>query len=199
MTSKPTVGLTRQPVQWVPGGVSPAVKRQKREADHAPPSMAKVNGGAIPPLPHTSSRRSAYLFKPKNNFPFLRFTLGSFFLSFWDGVRLSPLATSATVRLLVPAPDDRRWVWSSRWNENWQGKPKYSEKTCSSATLSTTNPTLPDLGSNPSRRGGKSSTNRLSYGTVLPWVWWHVCPWKSEEPSVWLILWRYSVRISAIK
>jgi hypothetical protein len=24
---------------------------------------------------------------------------------------------------------------------NWQGKPKYSEKTCSSATMSTTNPT----------------------------------------------------------
>jgi hypothetical protein len=30
------------------------------------------------------------------------------------------------------------WVWSSRCNENWQGKPKYSEKTCPSATLSTT-------------------------------------------------------------
>jgi hypothetical protein len=27
------------------------------------------------------------------------------------------------------------------WNEDWQGKPKYSEKTCPSATLSTTNPT----------------------------------------------------------
>jgi hypothetical protein len=25
------------------------------------------------------------------------------------------------------------------WNEDWQGKPKYSEKTCPSATLSTTN------------------------------------------------------------
>jgi hypothetical protein len=32
-------------------------------------------------------------------------------------------------------------VWSSRWKENWQGKPKYSEKTCRSATLSTTKPT----------------------------------------------------------
>jgi hypothetical protein len=28
----------------------------------------------------------------------------------------------------------------------FQGKPKYSEKTCPSATLSTTNPTWPDLG-----------------------------------------------------
>jgi hypothetical protein len=43
---------------------------------------------------------------------------------------------------IVPAPDDRwGWLWSSWWNEHWQGKPKYSEKTCPSATLSTTNPT----------------------------------------------------------
>jgi hypothetical protein len=26
-------------------------------------------------------------------------------------------------------------------NEDWQGKPKYAEKTCPSAILSTTNPT----------------------------------------------------------
>jgi hypothetical protein len=47
------------------------------------------------------------------------------------------------------------------------GKPKYSEKTCPSATLSTTNPTWPEPGSNPGRRGGKPANNRLSYGTVL--------------------------------
>jgi hypothetical protein len=70
-------------------------------------------------------------------------------------------------RPIVPAPDDRWWLWSSRWNEDWQGKPKYSEKTCPSATLSNTNPTWPDLGSNPGRRGGKPATNRLSYGTAL--------------------------------
>jgi hypothetical protein len=37
-----------------------------------------------------------------------------------------------------------RWLWGWRiwWNERfWQGKPKYSEKTCPDATLSTTNPT----------------------------------------------------------
>jgi hypothetical protein len=33
------------------------------------------------------------------------------------------------------------WWWRIWWNENWQGKPKYSENTCPSATLSTTNPT----------------------------------------------------------
>jgi hypothetical protein len=57
------------------------------------------------------------------------------------------------------------WGWRIGWNE-WKGKPKYSEKTYPSATLSTTNPTWPDLGSNPGRRGGKSATNRLSFGAA---------------------------------
>jgi hypothetical protein len=39
------------------------------------------------------------------------------------------------------------WWWRIWWNEDWQGKPKYSEKTRPSATLSTTNPTWPDPGS----------------------------------------------------
>jgi hypothetical protein len=42
-------------------------------------------------------------------------------------------------------------------------KPKYSEKTCRSAILSTTIPTWPDLGSNPGRHGGKPATNRVNY------------------------------------
>jgi hypothetical protein len=46
----------------------------------------------------------------------------SFFLVSWGGVRLSPLVTSFTYWLIVPAPDDRWWVWSSRWNKNWYGK-----------------------------------------------------------------------------
>jgi hypothetical protein len=69
---------------------------------------------------------------------------------------------------IAPASDDRRWwLWSSRWNEGWQGKPKYWEKTCPSATLSTTNLTWPDLGSNPGGYGGKPATNRLSYGVTF--------------------------------
>jgi hypothetical protein len=36
-----------------------------------------------------------------------------------------------------------------------------------SSSLSTTNPTSPDLGSNPGRRDGKPATNRLSYGTAI--------------------------------
>jgi hypothetical protein len=41
------------------------------------------------------------------------------------------------------------------------------ERTCPIATLSTTDPTWPDLGSNPGHRGGKPVTNRLSYDTAL--------------------------------
>jgi hypothetical protein len=70
-----------------------------------------------------------------------RFERGSFYFVPWGGVRLSPLGTSATIWPVAPTPDDKWWVWSSCWNENCQGKPKYSEKTCPSATLSTTNPT----------------------------------------------------------
>jgi hypothetical protein len=60
------------------------------------------------------------------------------------------------------------WLWWRRiwWNEDWQGKLKYSEKTCPSVTLPTTNPTWPDPGTNPGRRSGKPATNRLSYGAA---------------------------------
>jgi hypothetical protein len=64
------------------------------------------------------------------------------------------------------------WWWRIWWNEDWKRKPKYSEKTCPSANLSTTNPTWPDPGANPGRRGGKPATNRLSvtavYGFFFP-------------------------------
>jgi hypothetical protein len=66
------------------------------------------------------------------------------FLVYWFRARLTPLRTSATNWPIVPAPDDRWWwwMWSSRRNENWQGKPKYSEKLCPSVTLSTNPPWL---------------------------------------------------------
>jgi hypothetical protein len=50
--------------------------------------------------------------------------------------------------------------------EDCQGKPKYSEKTCPSVTLSTTDPTWADAGSNPGRLSRKSASNRLSYGAT---------------------------------
>jgi hypothetical protein len=66
-------------------------------------------------------------------------------------------------------------IW---WNENWQGKPKNSEKTYPGATLSTKNPTWPDPGSNPGRRRGKPATNRLSYGAALPL---HLLRWSTWQ------------------
>jgi hypothetical protein len=51
------------------GSLSPEVKRSGRETDNSPPSNAEVKyGGAIPPLLHASSWRSALLFKHKDNF-----------------------------------------------------------------------------------------------------------------------------------
>jgi hypothetical protein len=40
-------------------------------------------------------------------------------------------------------------------------------KTCPSATLSTTNPTWTDLGSNPGLRGRRPAANHMSHGTAL--------------------------------
>jgi hypothetical protein len=54
--------------------------------------------------------------------------------------KLGPLGTSATEWLIVPAPgdyDDEEFGGM----KTGVGIPKYSEKTCPSATLSTTNPT----------------------------------------------------------
>jgi hypothetical protein len=96
-------------------------------------------------------------------------------------VRLSPLGTSATNWPIVSAPDDRWWVSRSWWNEEWQGKPMWSVKPCPSATLSTTNPTWPDLGSKSGRSGGKPATNRLSYGTatVQIMLFFHADEWAA--------------------
>jgi hypothetical protein len=60
-------------------------------------------------------------------------------------------------------------------------KPKYSEKTCSSATLSTTNPIWLDPGFNPGRRGGKPATNLLSTSLL-----------KLLQPTSDSIIWRWT-------
>jgi hypothetical protein len=41
-SSKPALGSTQPPIEWVPGALSPGVKRQGREADHSPPTSAEV-------------------------------------------------------------------------------------------------------------------------------------------------------------
>jgi hypothetical protein len=45
-------------------------------------------------------------------------------------------------------------------------KEELGEKTCPSATLSTTNPTRIDPGANPGLHGDRPATNRLSHATA---------------------------------
>jgi hypothetical protein len=60
IASRLALGLIQPPIQWAPGVTSQGVKRLGHEADHLPPSSAKVkNGGAISPLSHMSSWHSA--------------------------------------------------------------------------------------------------------------------------------------------
>jgi hypothetical protein len=45
---RPALGPNQSPIQLVPGSISPEIQRLGREADHSPPSSAKVNnGGAV--------------------------------------------------------------------------------------------------------------------------------------------------------
>jgi hypothetical protein len=59
--------------------------------------------------------------------------------------------------------------WSNWWNENLQGKPKYSEKTYSSATLSTTKSLMTDPVSNPGPQQWEASDYPLKLWRGL-WV-----------------------------
>jgi hypothetical protein len=57
------------------------------------------------------------------------------------GLRLKPLGKPATAGPIAPASYDRR-VWSSRWNENRQKKPKNLDKSCQIITFPTTWPEI---------------------------------------------------------
>jgi hypothetical protein len=60
IASRPDLGPSRPPVEWVPRALSPGVNLPGRESDHSPPSSATIkNGGAIPLFSHTFSWRGA--------------------------------------------------------------------------------------------------------------------------------------------
>jgi hypothetical protein len=55
IVSRPTVGPTHPPIQWVQAVLSPGVKQLGHEADHSPPSSAEVKnvwGYTSTPLIH---------------------------------------------------------------------------------------------------------------------------------------------------
>jgi hypothetical protein len=60
ITSRPTLGPTQPPIQWVPVAHSLGIKQPGSEADHSPSSSVEVkNIGAIPPIPNTFPWSSA--------------------------------------------------------------------------------------------------------------------------------------------
>jgi hypothetical protein len=60
-TSKPILRPTQSLIEWVPGALSLGVKRSEREADHSPPSSAKVKNtwSVTFAPPHVSWRGSS--------------------------------------------------------------------------------------------------------------------------------------------
>jgi hypothetical protein len=66
----------------------------------------------------------------------------TFFFSNWHSGAWSPTGSTRHVghQLVYFTYPGWLWGWRIWWNDDWQGKPKYSEKTCPIATLSTTNP-----------------------------------------------------------
>jgi hypothetical protein len=71
--SRPTLGLTQPPIQWVPGVLFPGVKRTGREADHSPPSNAEMKKG----WSYTSTTPYVFMawcfINTRGNFAFLAF------------------------------------------------------------------------------------------------------------------------------
>jgi hypothetical protein len=70
--SRPALGTTQPPIQWVTGAISLGLKRSGHQADHSPPSSAVFNYGwnytfTPPPPPNTASWRVSQL-KHRDNF-----------------------------------------------------------------------------------------------------------------------------------
>jgi hypothetical protein len=73
--SRPALGPTQPPIQWLSEALSPEVKRPGREADQSPLSISEVNAWdytSTPPYVFMAW----YLVKQKDNFTFI-----------WSGIR----------------------------------------------------------------------------------------------------------------
>jgi hypothetical protein len=72
-SSRPVLNPTQPPIQWIPGALSPGVKRRGvKLTTHLQLVLRSKIRGSIRPLPHTRSWRSAELVKHRNNFAFLQ-------------------------------------------------------------------------------------------------------------------------------
>jgi hypothetical protein len=54
---RPVLGPTQLPIQWVPGAISPGVRRPEPEADHSPPANPEVKKMWI----YTSTPRYSFM------------------------------------------------------------------------------------------------------------------------------------------
>jgi hypothetical protein len=81
----------------------------------------------------------------------------------WYSERWSPIGSTPTFRLIM--------IMEKLVND-WQGKPKDSEKICPSVALSTIYRTCCPY-ANPGSRDGKAPTNHLRYGTA--YIAFHNC------------------------
>jgi hypothetical protein len=81
--SRPALGPTRPPSQWVPGAVFLGVKRLGRETRHSPPSIAEVN----------NAWSYTYLVKHRDNFTF------AFGFAFWTRYPLTDISEVALFTL----------------------------------------------------------------------------------------------------
>jgi hypothetical protein len=128
---------------------------------------------------------------------FSAYVMSFFFFFFFvvRGPRSWCYGRTAALRLIVQ-PLWWRWGWAvfyqvlqlmeHQWNEIDRRKPTTRRKTCPSATLSTTNPTWTDPGSNSGLRGERPATNRLSHGTACSMgVGWFVY-WTVVCAEVWV-------------
>jgi hypothetical protein len=96
---------------------------------------------------------------------------------FFHAVRLWPLFSLLYQAQMID-DDDRLWI--GRGNQ-------VLGETCPSATLSTTNLTWPDPGSNPGSRGGKPATNQREPNS---WRWrtgWMIGPGRKRLGSAWMV------------
>jgi hypothetical protein len=80
---------------------------------------------------------------------------------------LGPRGAEAITWPIVPVPGDCEDGEVGGMKCCWQGKPKYSEKTCPDAILSTTNPTCQTRARTRAAAGGSQRLTAFSYGEAL--------------------------------